>query len=45
MPFANGLASMRVGDYSWEYYLPGSFDAVARYLHEYVGLVYYRWVY
>jgi len=41
-PFANGLASLPVKEYRWEHFLPGSFDAAAHYLHEYIGLVYYR---
>ncbi len=45
VPFANGLASMPARDYPWEFYLPGSFDAAARYLHEYIGMAYYRRVY
>jgi len=45
IPFANGLASLPVREYSWEHFLPGSFDAAARYLHEYIGLFYYRLVY
>jgi uncharacterized SAM-binding protein YcdF (DUF218 family) len=44
-PFANGLAARLAKAYRWENFLPGSFDAAARYLHEYVGLVYYRLVY
>lgn len=42
MPFANGLSSLPLKEYSWEHFLPGSFDAAALYLHEYLGLVYYR---
>ncbi len=44
-PFANGLASRPGRDYSWEHYLPGSFRAVSLYLHEYIGLFYYKMVY
>jgi uncharacterized SAM-binding protein YcdF (DUF218 family) len=45
VPFANGLASRKGRSYSWEYYLPGSFERVSQYLHEYIGLLYYRMVY
>jgi len=45
MPFANGLASLPVKEYPWRYYLPGSLDAASFYLHEYIGLFYYRLVY
>lgn len=41
-PFANGLASLPVRSYTWRHYLPASFEAAAVYLHEYLGLVYYR---
>lgn len=41
-PFANGLASLLTKEYRWEHFLPGSFDAAAHYLHEHIGLVYYR---
>jgi len=41
-PFANGLASLPPRRYAWRHYLPGSFEAASTYLHEYVGLVYYR---
>jgi uncharacterized SAM-binding protein YcdF (DUF218 family) len=44
-PFANGLASLPAKDYRWEHYLPASFEAAAHYLHEYIGLLYYRLVY
>ncbi len=45
VPFANGLVSIRARDYPWENYLPGSFDAAAFYLREYIGMVYYRLIY
>ena len=45
VPFANGLASRKGRSYSWEHYLPGSFKKVSQYLHEYIGLLYYRMVY
>jgi len=41
-PFANGLTSLPARTYTWRHYLPGSFKAASIYLHEYVGLVYYR---
>jgi uncharacterized SAM-binding protein YcdF (DUF218 family) len=44
-PFANGLASLPAGGYSWDHFLPGSFDSAAYYLHEYIALFYYRLVY
>jgi uncharacterized SAM-binding protein YcdF (DUF218 family) len=44
-PFANGLASLPAKEYRWKHYLPGSFDAAALYLHEYIGMLYYRLVY
>ena len=45
VPFANGLASRKGRSYSWQYYLPGSYKRVSQYLHEYIGLLYYRMVY
>jgi uncharacterized SAM-binding protein YcdF (DUF218 family) len=42
-PFANGLASLPASGYTWRHFLPGSFDAAADYLHEYIGLFYYSW--
>lgn len=45
VPFANGLSSRQGRSYSWEHYLPKSFKKVAQYLHEYIGLLYYRMVY
>ena len=44
-PFANGLGSLPVRVYRWDHYLPSSCNAAALYLHEYIGLVYYRLVY
>lgn len=41
-PFANGLASLPARPYTWRHFLPGSFEKAANYLHEYLGLVYYR---
>jgi len=45
IPFANGLASLPGKEYPLRYYLPGSFEAASFYLHEYIGLFYYRLVY
>jgi len=41
-PFANGLVSLPARNYTWRHFLPGSLEAAALYLHEYLGLVYYR---
>ena len=45
IPFANGLVSLKGGGYSWEDYLPTSFDETSKYMREYLGLLYYRLVY
>lgn len=44
-PFANGLVSKQRHEYAWWHFLPGSFRNVSLYLHEYIGLLYYRMVY
>ncbi len=44
-PFANGMASIKGKTYSWEDYLPASYEAFSQYLHEYIGLIYYRLAY
>jgi len=41
-PFANGLVTARDVSYAWQSFLPMSFESTASYLHEYIGLVYYR---
>ena len=45
VPFADGLTGRKGLRYSWEDYLPNSFDETSKYLHEYLGLFYYRLVY
>ncbi len=45
LPFANGLTVVEGQAYSWNHFLPGSYEGFSKYLHEYVGLFYYWLVY
>jgi len=44
-PFANGLFSGQRHAYAWWHFLPRSFKDVSLYMHEYIGLLYYRIAY